>query len=80
MKRTGGGKRLLLLIVDYYMPGIEGEESFRQIFKLDNIPVIVVTGDYLEETNTIIEYDRVRGIFKKPLEIDKFLKLSIISF
>ncbi len=48
-------KNFSLLIVDYHMPGIEGEELFREILKLDGIPVLVVTGDYLEQENTLID-------------------------
>ncbi|OUL25021.1 response regulator [Nostoc sp. T09] len=59
-----------LLILDVMMPVMDGFEvvqRIRQSNKLKSLPVLLVTGMYIDDTNLDIKVD---GFIQKPINID----------
>jgi two-component system cell cycle sensor histidine kinase/response regulator CckA len=62
-----------LLIVDFHMPGIEGRRLLERLSERSTAPIILLTGEISEELDKVRGIGNVVQVFRKPLDIERFL-------
>jgi PAS domain S-box-containing protein len=69
--RLGGDPDLL--IVDFHMPGLEGESLIERLSEKSEAPILLLTGEISEELERVSENRKIVEVMRKPLDIDRFL-------
>jgi PAS domain S-box-containing protein len=69
----GREERQDLLIIDYHMPGLQGQRLIEKITEHSSIPIILLTGDVTDEVDNLSGNERIIDIIRKPLNVDLFL-------
>ncbi len=68
-------RRPSLLVTDLVMPGHDGRALARRVRrKHPAVPILLVTGQDLDQPDWLIPADLFNGVFSKPLDFDRFLK------
>ena len=63
-----------LLLLDYFMPGLNGRQAYEKIKEIDNlVKIFFVTGNVEQLEN--IEDDNIIGTMKKPFEYKTLLEI-----
>ncbi|MFW6138268.1 MAG: hybrid sensor histidine kinase/response regulator [Spirochaetota bacterium] len=63
-----------LIVLDYHMPGLEGEWLVQKITEKTSTPIMVMTGWAVEELESLKKTNQVIEVIKKPLEVEQFTR------
>jgi two-component system response regulator RegX3 len=62
-----------VLVTDLIMPGLSGQELCRQVRKISDVPILVITGDPGEHSDAdTVRHLGANGHMTKPFDLDDF--------
>jgi CheY-like chemotaxis protein len=68
-------RRPSVLVTDLVMPGTDGRALARRVRKRHStVPIVLVTGQNLEDPEWSIPDDLFAAVFTKPLDVERFLE------
>jgi CheY-like chemotaxis protein len=68
-------RRPSVVVTDLVMPGPDGRALARRLRRRHpNLPIVLVTGQNLEDPEWAIPGDLFAAVFAKPLDLDRFLR------
>jgi PAS domain S-box-containing protein len=62
-----------LLIVDFHMPGLEGETLIERLSGMSDAPILLLTGEISDELEGVRGNRNIVEVVRKPLDIERFL-------
>lgn len=67
-----------LILIDIWMPGIDGKEITRLIKKdqqTDNIPIVIISALHKSEISSIVKEIGAQGYLLKPFDMDDLISM-----
>jgi PAS domain S-box-containing protein len=62
-----------LLVVDFHLPGLEGQRFIERLTEVSGAPILLLTGEISEELDLVSRHRSIVEVVRKPLDIDRFL-------
>jgi len=64
-----------LLIIDLVMPGLDGSETLKKLAQMGvRVPVLIASGYITLDMSYLKNYDQIKGILKKPFNMNELSK------